>query len=170
LWKFDCDKYKNTRGCTSQDLKYIMIATYVYVHLYIYTCICTITTKAYTADSSALGTRCACWCALFFFMKHIFLLLYYQHAFKHRPLVPSAVEPPVLLHYSFYVTCTTISKVLQCLSAHIYRSSVLKKKIKKILQLFLLDDKIILLKPPWCNRFKSNKNMYMYMILHLWGV
>jgi hypothetical protein len=119
---------------------YLFLVSYVHVCIYIYTCIfvwvydmcilyiCTITTKAYTADSSALGTRCACWCALFFFSWSTYF--YYQHAFKHRPLVPSAVEPPVLLHYSFYEMSTTISKVLQFLSAHIFmiiiKSSVIK--------------------------------------------
>jgi hypothetical protein len=61
---------------------YLFLVSYVYIYtLYLYRCvhvcvcfICTITTKAYTADSSALGKRCACWCALLFFMKHNYII------------------------------------------------------------------------------------------------
>ena len=49
-----------------------------------------------TAGPAALGNRCACWCAAISCDTHIYYF-YHQHAFKHRPLVPSAVEPPVLL-------------------------------------------------------------------------
>ena len=55
------------------------------------------------------------WCAAFSCDAHIYYF-YHQHAFKHRPLVPSAVEPPFLLLRDVR---EAILKVLQCLFTHI---------------------------------------------------
>ena len=58
------------------------------------------------------------WCAAISCDPHIYYF-YHQHAFKHRPLVPSAVEPPVLL--LLRDVCEAILKVLQCFFAHILK-------------------------------------------------